>query len=89
MKGLTILAASAAKTQPDVSIWSWATVTDDSPLRVQLDTDDTPLDMDLDIARDSLVAALAVDDRVWVQLVSNANPSRRHRRLVIIGRAGG
>jgi hypothetical protein len=66
-------------------VWVWAVVTDDSPLRIQLDTDDAPLA----ITPDTLVGSLAVNDRVWVQLVSNANAARRHRRVVIIGRAGG
>lgn len=82
MRGLKLLASLAYET-PDISIWSWATVTDDSPLRVQLDGESAALD----VTPDTLVASLAVDDRVWVQLVTNANPARRHRRLVVIGKA--
>lgn len=84
-RGLDILARRAAQPTTEISLWSWATVTDDSPLRVQLDSDDAALN----ITPDTLVAGLAINDRVWVQLVTNANPARRHRRLVIIGRAGG
>ena len=84
MRGLKLL-ASVIGASPDISIWSWATVTDDSPLRVQLDGEIDPLD----VTPDTLVAGLLVGDRVWVQLVTNANPTRRHRRLVIIGKAGG
>ena len=82
MRGLKLLASAVTRT-PDSSIWSWATVTDDSPLRVQLDGEAAPLD----ITPDTLVSGLAVNDRVWVQLVSNADPARRHRRLVVIGKA--
>ena len=84
MRGLKLL-ASLVRDDPDISLWSWATVTDDSPLRIKLDGESTALD----VTPDTLVASLAVSDRVWVQLVTNANPTRRYRRLVIIGRAGG
>lgn len=84
MKGLKLL-ASLVREAPDISIWSWATVTDDSPLRVQLDGEDTPLD----VTPDTLIGGLAVNDRVWVQLVTNANPTRQYRRLVVMGRAAG
>lgn len=83
MRGLKLL-ASLVVAEPDVSIWSWAKVTGTSPLRVQLDGEDAALG----ITPDTLVAGLAVDDRVWVQLVTNANPARKHRRLVVLGRAG-
>jgi Microcystin-dependent protein len=83
MRGLNLLASLVRET-PDISLWSWATVTDDSPLRVQLDGELAALD----VTPDTLVAPLAVDDRVWVQLVTNANPTRRYRRLVVLGRAG-
>lgn len=82
MRGLKLLAPRGRRA-PDISIWSWATVTDDSPLRVKLDGESAALD----VTPDTLVASLAVSDRVWVQLVTNANPARRHRRLVIIGKA--
>lgn len=84
MKGLTLLSGAVSRT-PDISTWAWATVTDDSPLRVQLDGEAAPLDL----TPDSLVSGLAVDDRVWVQLVANADPGRRHRRVVIVGKSSG
>lgn len=84
MKGLGLLAARLNAGQ-DVSIWSWATVTDDSPLRVKLDGEPSALA----VTPDTLVAGLAVDDRVWVQQVSNTNPARRYRRIVIHGRSLG
>src|SRR5574342_678993 len=80
MKGLELL-ASLAREAPDISLWSWATVTAIAPLRVRLDGESTALA----ITPDALISGLAVGDRVWVQLVANDNPARRHRRLVIIG----
>ena len=80
MKGLALLKPKPA---PDVSEWKWATVTDDSPLRIQLDGESSALA----VTPDTLVAGLTVADRVWVQLVTNANPARRHRRLVILGKS--
>lgn len=82
MKGLKLL-ASMLNSTPDISLWSWATVTDDSPLRVQLDGEDAALD----ITPDTLVGGLGVGTRVWVQLVTNPNPTRTYRRLVILGAA--
>jgi hypothetical protein len=63
----------------------WATVTATSPLRIRLDGDTDPLPY----TPDSLVAGLAVADRVWVQLAAGPNPDRRSRRVIIMGRAGG
>jgi hypothetical protein len=82
MKGLELLVPTAAVTG---STFAWATVTGTSPLRVKIDgeTDELP------ITPDTLVASLADDDRVWLQLVTNDNPVSRHRRAVILGRAGG
>lgn len=84
MRGLNLLASLARQT-PDISLWSWATVTDDSPLRVQLDGESAPLD----ITPDTLISGLSAGDRVWVQLVTNAHPTRRYRRLVVHGLGGG
>lgn len=83
-RGLDIL-AGAAQPATEVSLWYWATVTDDSPLRIKLDGESTALA----ITPDTLVASLAVSDRVWVQLITNTNPARRYRRAIIIGRSGG
>ena len=84
MRGLPLL-SRAAGAHEHLSTWAWATVTDDSPLRVQLDGEAAPLD----VTPDTLVSGLAVDDRVWVQLVTNDNPTRRYHRLVVLGRSGG
>lgn len=43
--------------------WTWATVTQASPLRIRLDGDTDPLDM----TPQSLTGALRIGDRVWVQ----------------------
>ena len=86
MRGLDLISRAVRRTL-DVSAWEWATVTDDSPLRVQLDGESAPLDMT--VSTSSLVANLAIGDRVWCQLVSNPNPQRSHRRVVIHGRQGG
>lgn len=85
MRGRDLLAAGATTPPPDVNLWSWAVVTDDSPLRIRLDADDDPLD----ITPDTLKSGLAVGNRVWVQLITNDNPSRRYRRIIIHGKAGG
>lgn len=84
MKGLKLL-ASLLGGEPDISLWSWATVTDDSPLRVKLDGEASALP----ITPDTLVTGLAVNDRVWVQLVTNTSPARQYRRVLVLGRAGG
>jgi hypothetical protein len=62
---------------PGRDVTRWATVTQASPLRIKLDGDTDPLD----ITPDTLVAGLAVDDRVMV--------ARFGRRLVVVGKAGG
>jgi hypothetical protein len=63
----------------------WATVTGVAPLRIRLDGDTSPLPF----TPDNLVAELAVNDRVWVALVINADPAFHGRRAVVAGRAGG
>lgn len=55
----------------------WATVTQASPLRVKIDGDSSALGF----TPDTLVAGLAVSDRVWVQVYK--------RRLVVLGKSGG
>lgn len=55
----------------------WAVVTQASPLRIQVDGDRTPLG----ITPDSLVSGLAVDQRVYCQIIN--------RRLVVLGCSGG
>jgi hypothetical protein len=55
MRGLRLLASLARET-PDISIWSWATVTATAPLRVQLDGESAALD----VTPDTLVSPLAV-----------------------------
>jgi hypothetical protein len=63
----------------------WATVTDDSPLTIRLDGDTGPM---LGIPG-TLVAPLAVGNRVLVVLITNDNPQRKYRRAIIVGVAGG
>jgi hypothetical protein len=62
-----------------VNAFSWATVTDDSPLRIKLDGDV----VELPFAPDSLIDPLAISigDRVRVEVAD--------RRVIIIGRSGG
>ena len=59
--------------------WTWADVTQASPLQVTLDGSDDPTDVDP--AKDAIVAGLVVGDRVWCQVTG--------RQIVILGRAGG
>lgn len=85
MRGLASLAAAAAGRTRDVSRWDWATVTQAAPLRVKFDGPED--ETELDITTTSLVAGLDVDDRVWVQLVTNTDPARRACRLIVHGKA--
>lgn len=64
--GVDALARAAASASSRVmdSWWGWATVTQVSPLRIRLDTELTALD----VTPENLAGALAVDDRVWVQV---------------------
>ena len=57
--------------------WTWATVTQASPLRIKVDGDTTPLDA----TTDNLVGSLAVDDRVRVHLHSDG--------IIVTGLQGG
>ena len=57
--------------------WTWATVTQASPLRIKVDGDTTPLDA----TTDDLVGSLAVDDRVRVHLHSDG--------IIVTGIQGG
>jgi hypothetical protein len=70
---------------PDRDRQYWATVTDDSPLRIRLDGEDDPLPF----TPDSLVYSLAVGERVWVAFPINTDPAFKGRRAVILGRANG
>lgn len=66
--------SAAVKGKPDLR---WAAVTTVAPLTIQLDADETPL-----LGTPStLVAGLAVNDRVMVAIQNN--------RVTIIGRGGG
>lgn len=69
--------------EPDVS--RWATVTQVSPLRIRLDGEPTALP----ITPDTLTPGLTVNDRVWVALATNGDPSVKARRVVVLGRSGG
>jgi len=57
--------------------WTWATVTQASPLRIRMDGEATALA----ITPDTLAGGLVVDDRVMVLVLG--------RRLTVLGRAGG
>jgi len=57
--------------------WTWATVTQASPLRIKVDGDTTALDA----TTDNLVGSLAVDDRVRVHLHSDG--------IIVTGIQGG
>ena len=57
--------------------WTWATVTQATPLRVKVDGDTSALDA----TTDNLVGSLAVSDRVRVHLHSDG--------IIVIGRSGG
>ena len=57
--------------------WTWATVTQASPLRIKVDGDTTALDA----TTDNLVGSLAVDDRVRVHLHSDG--------IIVAGVQGG
>jgi hypothetical protein len=75
MKNLDLLIPRAP--EPKSDWWSWATVTQASPLRIRLDGETDALD----ITPDTLTAGLAVSDRVWVQVSG--------RRAIVLGRSGG
>lgn len=72
-----------ATLEPDVA--RWATVTQTSPLRIKLDGETTALPF----TPDSLVSGLMANDRVWVALATNGDPSVKSRRVVVLGRNGG
>ena len=69
--------------EPDVAIW--ATVTQASPLRIKLDGETTALPF----TPDTLVSGLILNDRVWVALTTNGDPTVKSRRVVVIGRSNG
>jgi len=73
------------KGQPEPDAAAWATVTQVSPLRIKIDGESAALPF----TPTTLVAGLVVNDRVWVALATNADPSVRSRRVVVIGRSGG
>lgn len=61
----------------------WATVTDDSPLRIKLDGDSVALP----VTPDTLVASLAIDDRVLVLMTSGGPTTFHGRRVIILGKS--
>ena len=63
-------------TEP-VSTYGWAEVTQTAPLRIRIDGQTA----ELPITPDTLVAGLAVNDRVLTLTLG--------RRLIVLGRAGG
>lgn len=61
----------------------WATVTQASPLRIQLDVDTAPLPF----TPQKVIAAPALNDRVLVLIMANITPTNRSHRVVIVGKA--
>lgn len=74
MKNLGLLIPQAPKATDS---WTWATVTQASPLRVRLDGEVDPLD----IAPDCLFPSPVIGQRVWVQLTG--------RRVIVHSASGG
>lgn len=60
----------------------WATVTQASPLRIQLDTDSAPLPF----TPITLVSGLSVSNRVLVLLIASADPKTRAKRVIVMGK---
>lgn len=83
MSGRDNLNMLVPKDQVDPDFSTWATVTDDSPLRIRLDGETTALP----ITPDTLVAGLAIGNRVWVTLSTSPDQTRKARQVVIIGKA--
>lgn len=77
--GVTSIGEDALLVNPSgvENAYSWATVTDVSPLAIQLDGDSAPLPS----PPDSLVAGLVAGSRVWCQLY--------RRRVIVLGSAQG
>lgn len=73
MKNLDLLVPRFSTAVEDS--FSWATVTDDSPLRIRLDGDTNPLAS----TPATLIDGLRIGQRVWVQ--------RHGRRLIVMGAA--
>jgi hypothetical protein len=82
LDNLDLLAADPTTPEQDVS--RWATVTAINPLRVKLDGESTALPF----TPESVESGLAVGARVRVQLVTNDNPSRSGRRVIVLGVVG-
>lgn len=76
MKNLDLLIPTTPPTA-NGDWWTWATVTDDSPLRIRLDGDADPLD----ITPECLYDNPTVGQRVWVQMYN--------RRVIVHSPNGG
>lgn len=70
---------------PVTQVSIWATVTQASPLRVHLDGDPGPLPL----TPDTLVGGLEVANRVLVLLITNNQPERKSRRVIVMGKSDG
>lgn len=68
------------KESPDVHVF--ATVTDDSPLAIQLDGDSAPLLL----VPETTVTGLAIGNRVLVLLMSGGPSEFQGKRLVVVGK---
>lgn len=67
---------------PTVDTHEWATVTQTTPLRIQLDIDTAPLPF----TPITLEAGLVITNRVLVLLMANDSPRDRSRRVVVLGK---
>lgn len=83
MSGRDNLSLLVPKDPVDPDTSGWATVTDDSPLRIRLDGETS----ELPFTPDTLVAGLAIGNRVWVTLSTSPDQTRKSRQVVIIGKA--
>lgn len=72
MKNLNLLLPTPA---PQTDMWTWATVTQASPLLIRLDGDEDPLTG----PPEALCSGLSVGHRVWVQI--------NGRRVIVHGRS--
>lgn len=75
--------APRPKAEPEVT--RWATVTQASPLRIRIDGENVALPF----TPESMVAGLALNDRVRVSFVTNSDPTFTGARVIVAEKAGG
>jgi hypothetical protein len=76
------LGALVPRDPPEPDRSGWAVVTDDSPLMIRMDHETVAFEPSA-----TLVAGLAINDRVWVTEATSPDPSVKARSVVIIGKA--